>query len=139
MIGLFTREIEYEYPHPSLSIHILIFVEDAIRYAWNILRQHPHPGFDLQAASEKEITLELLNVLEKLRQTNVIDGFNSINFETVIREGNLTNYNGKHPDKEPDLVFRFCEIRAGHTKAPRWHYYRVQADRWKSSCWQFLL
>ena len=116
MIGFFTDEIEYEYPHPPISIHILIFVEDAIRYAWNILAQHPPPRFDLQTASEKMITLALLNVLEKLRQANVIDGFNSINFETVIREGNLTNYNGKHPDKEPDLVFRLCEIREGTQK-----------------------
>ncbi len=116
MIGLFTREIEYEYPHPPLSIHILIFVEDAIRYAWNILRQLPPSSFDLQTASEKKITLALLNVLEKLRQTNVLDGFNSINFETTSREGNLTNYNGKHPDKEPDLVFRLCEIREGTQK-----------------------
>lgn len=116
MTGFFTGEVEYKYPHPTLDIRILLVVEDSIRYAWEILRKHPPAGLSLSTASEKEITIVLLKVLEKLRGENIVNGFDSKTFETVIREGNLANYNGKHPDKEPDFVFRLCEIREGTEK-----------------------
>ena len=116
MTGFFTGKIEYKYPHPPLDIRILLVVEDAVRYAWKILKKDQTIEIGLSIASEKQITIALLDTLEKLRQTKIIVGFDSRNFETVIREGNLTNYNGKHPDKEPDLVFRLCEIREGTEK-----------------------
>ena len=116
MTGFFTEKVEYKYPHPPLDIRILLVVEDAVRFAWKILKKDQTVEIGLSIASEKQITIALLDTLEKLRQTKIIAGFDSRNFETVIREGNLANYNGKHPDKEPDLVFRLCEIREGTEK-----------------------
>ncbi|MCK4820397.1 hypothetical protein KA005_31825, partial [bacterium] len=113
MTGFFTGKVEYKYPHPPFDISILLIVEEAVRQAWKKLKRCVPEELSLSSASEKEITIELLNILENLRGKHIVDGFDSKTFETVIREGNLTNYDGKHPDKEPDLVFRLHEIRAG--------------------------
>lgn len=116
MSGFFVGKIKYIYPHPPLDIRILLVVESALRKAWRILKRDPPDGFDLQKASEKEITLALLEIMEILRVTGIVDGFSNIEFETITREGKLTNYNGKHPDKEPDFIFRLTEIRVGTEK-----------------------
>ncbi len=111
--GFFTSGAEYRLPHFPLDIRILLIVEEAVRQAWVLLKKDPPKGFHLNGASEKDITLILVRKLEDLRKSGYIDGFNGGNFETVIREGNLANYSGEHPDKEPDLVFRECGFRPG--------------------------
>lgn len=116
MAGFFTGKIEYAYPHPPLNIRIVLVVENAVRKAWEILKKEPPGGLYLPAAKEKSITIALLNIIEMLRATENVDGFNCREFETVIREGKLANYNGKHPDKEPDFIFRLTEIRVGTEK-----------------------
>lgn len=116
MAGFFTGKIEYTYPHERLDIRIVLVVENAVRKAWEILKNEPPEGLCLPAATEKSITIALLNIIEILRAREMVDGFNCREFETVTREGNLTNYNGKHPDKEPDFIFRLREIRAGTEK-----------------------
>ncbi len=116
MAGFFTGKIEYTYPHPPLNIRIILVVENAVRKAWEILKNEPPDDLYLPTATEKLITIALLNIIEILRATENVDGFNSREFETVIREGNLANYNGKHPDKEPDFIFRLTGIRAGTEK-----------------------
>lgn len=116
MPGFFTDKIKYIYPHPPLNIRIILVVENAVRKAWEILKSEPSKNLYITTATEKQITIALLDIIEKLRATGMVDGFNSREFETVIREGKLTNYNGKHPDKEPDFVFRLREIRTGTEK-----------------------
>ncbi len=116
MAGFFTGKIEYIYPHPPLDIRIILVAEQAIRKAWQILKVEPPEGLNLSNAIEKDITIALLDIIEKLRAAKIVDGFNNEVFETLTREGNIVNYDGMHPDKEPDLIFRLIEIRSNTEK-----------------------
>jgi hypothetical protein len=116
MPGFFVGEIKYTYPHPPLDIRILLVLENAVRKAWEILKDNQPNSFYLDSASEKSVTIALLDIMEELRTTGIVDGFSNKEFETVIREGKLTNFDGQHPDKEPDFVFRLTEVRVGTKK-----------------------
>ena len=101
-MNLQAGNISFIYPHPPLNIRIILVVENAVRKAWEILKIEPPENMDIFDATEKQITLALLDNLQKLKRAKIVDGFNDREFQAVIREGNLINYNGKHLDKESE-------------------------------------
>lgn len=85
---------------------MLLVVEDAVKKAWSILRGLPTLEFDLASADEDTITQKLHEVLmDDLFDTDIIPGFNGGLIAEGTREPKLRNFDRKHLDKMPDLVF----------------------------------
>ncbi|MCP3999006.1 MAG: hypothetical protein GY722_28680 [bacterium] len=72
--------------------------------AFEIIRERDYP---LTTAKEDEITTALRAVIENdLRQKGSVSGFSRSTFETVIRQSQVTNFDGSKPGKSPDLCFK---------------------------------
>jgi len=70
--------------------------------------------FNLAAANEDQVTAALRSTIESnLRQSGEVPGFDKRTFETVIRQGQWANYDGKSLTKAPDL---FCKLRDDETE-----------------------
>lgn len=104
--GFFTQGIEFILPHPPIPQRTILLLCKVIRRAWEILGTSPPDGFILHLATEDEITLELVDVIEnRLRKSSEVDGFDHARFGRVEREPKISNFNKKHPDKMPDIFF----------------------------------
>ncbi|WP_050382226.1 hypothetical protein [Bradyrhizobium pachyrhizi] len=104
--GFFAEGIDYRLPHPALDDSVLLIAHNAICHAFSLLRATPPDGFDLSSAQENAITQQLEWILEnRLRKSGKVAGFDERVFQKVRRGPEVTNYNGKHPSKKPDLVF----------------------------------
>ena len=102
-VGFFAAGVDYQLPHPAIDDAILVIVHDAICCAIAILRG---TGFSVGTAHENQITQQLHWILEdRLRQTGEVAGFDERVFRKVSRGPEVTNFDGKHPAKKPDLVF----------------------------------
>jgi hypothetical protein len=62
----------------------------------------------LTTYSEILFTRDLVDTLNSYLNdpSRPVPGFSGAIFETVIRGGEVSNYNGKHVEKRPDIVFR---------------------------------
>src|SRR5688572_16985296 len=104
--GFFATGIDFQLPHPPLDDSLLLVTHDAICRAFILLRQSPPSGFDLGTALEDQITRQLHWILEnRLRRSGEVPGFDERVFRKVWRAPEVTNFDGKHPSKKPDLVF----------------------------------
>ena len=104
--GFFAEGITFHLPHPALDDSVLLVTHEAVAYALALLRASPPAGFDLSSAQENAITQQLEWILEnRLRQTGEVPGFDERVFRKVRRGAEVTNFNGEHPSKKPDLVF----------------------------------
>lgn len=62
---------------------------------------------NLAEAKEDELTAALRSVIENdLRQSGSVNGFNRRNYESVIRQGEVANFDGTCRAKTPDLCFK---------------------------------
>ncbi|MDX8527756.1 hypothetical protein RFM68_24965 [Mesorhizobium sp. MSK_1335] len=104
--GFFADGIDYNLPHPALDDSVLLIAHNAIAQAFCMLRVAPPAGFELSSAPENAITQQLEWILENhLRKTGKVAGFDERIFQKVRRGAEVTNFDGKHPSKKPDLVF----------------------------------
>ena len=104
--GFFAEGIDYHLPHPALDNSVLLIAHNAICHAFSMLRATPPTGFDLSSAQENAITQQLEWILENhLRKSGKVAGFDEQIFQKVRRGAEVTNFDGKHPSKKPDLVF----------------------------------
>ena len=102
-LGFFATGVDYQLPHPAIDDAILVIAHDAICCALALLRGS---GFPLGTAHEDQITQQLHWILEDhLRQTGEIPGFDERVFRKISRAPEVTNFDGTHPAKKPDLVF----------------------------------
>lgn len=102
-LGFFAAGVEYDLPHPNIDNAVLLVAHNAIRRAFALLRD---TQFSLETAHENQVTQQLHWILEdRLRQTGEVPGFDERIFRKVWRAPKFTNFDGKHPAKEPDLVF----------------------------------
>jgi hypothetical protein len=107
--GFFANGISYRLPHPRLDDAVLLVAHDAICRGIELLRQSPPPNFALATAGEDEITRQLQWVLEnRLRKNGEVAGFDERVFRKVWRAPEVTNFDGNHPAKKPDLVFELA-------------------------------
>jgi len=91
----------------KIPVSLLVVVQNTLSTAWRILLKAVEAGeFSICAATEDEITERLHLILGELHAAgdDAVRGLSQ--FETSIREGNLRNFNGDHPDRQPDLTFR---------------------------------
>jgi hypothetical protein len=105
--GFFTRGVppeRYHLPHPRLNLPVLLLIRRVVLRAFELLREQQ---FNLVAAKEDQVTAALRSTIENnLRQSGEVPGFDKRKFETVIRQGNWDNYDGKSLTKAPDLFFK---------------------------------
>jgi len=101
-------------PHPPLSLRFHLVVEAAICAAWGLMTNRGRTGFDLQTANEDTVTHELYERLyDEVFDKGVVDGFGREVFASVRREPKVRNFNGRNPDKMPDLLVEFIDRPAG--------------------------
>ena len=110
MALLLSHEIPQPLPHPPLPLVYLLIVEAAFALAWQILRERRRPGFDLASAVERRVTQEFHEVLcDEVFAKGRVDGFDRDRFDVPIRGPEVKNFDGKHPDKRPDLLIRLVD------------------------------
>lgn len=103
--GFFTAAPEYRLPHPQVPLRIILTAHLALVKAFELLRAEPPTGFLLSTAKEDDITRQLHTILEdRLLGTNEVTGFDRRRIKNVVRAPEVTNYDGSHPAKKPDLV-----------------------------------
>ncbi|MFZ1934872.1 MAG: hypothetical protein WCB27_13280 [Thermoguttaceae bacterium] len=104
--GFFTQGVMYDLPHPPIPLQLLLIVHAVVERALQLLREFPPSGFALSLADEDTITFQLHWVIaNRLYKSKEVPGFNKRGFGKVWREPKVTNFDGQHPDKMPDLVF----------------------------------
>ena len=105
--GFFTRGVpaeRYHLPHPRLGLPVLLLIRRVVLRAFELLREQK---FNLAAAKEDQVTAALRSTIENnLHQSGEVPGFDKRKFETVIRQGQWANYDGKSLTKAPDLFFK---------------------------------
>ena len=104
--GLFTHgSPRHHLPHPVIATRLLLVAHAAFVQGFTMLRAAPPVGFVLATALEKDITRQLKDILANdLLPSGSVPGFNKVYFSYVVRDAELTSYDGKHPDKKPDIV-----------------------------------
>lgn len=103
--GFFTAIPEYSLPHPAVPLRIILTTHAALIKAFTLLRIDPPDGFRLGTAKEDEITRHLHGILEdRLLTTKEVEGFDRRRIRNVVRAPEISNYDGTHPAKKPDLV-----------------------------------
>src|ERR1039458_752425 len=114
-LGMFEYTTEGSHlPHPPLSLRSHLIVEAAICAAWELVTGRAQEGFDLKTAAEDAVTLQLYERLyDEVFDKGVVDGFNREVFASVHREPKIRNFNGRNPDKMPDLFVDFIDRPAG--------------------------
>lgn len=114
-LGIFEDNNEdVRLPHPPLPLQVHLVIEAAICAAWELMIRHGRKGFDLQAADEDTVTLELYERLyDEVFNKGIVEGFDREVFTSVHREPKVRNFNRLHPDKMPDLYVDFVDRPAG--------------------------
>jgi len=103
--GFFTALPRHELPHPPVPLRVILIVHLALIRAFELVRAHPPDGFILSTANEDAITRQLHTILEDgLLKTKEVAGFDRRRIRNVVRAPEMTNYDGTHPAKKPDLV-----------------------------------
>jgi hypothetical protein len=105
--GLFTLGVppeRYHLPHPRLGLPVILLVRRVLLRAFELLRERRFP---FATALEDEITAALRAIIENdLRQSGSVAGFNRREYETVVRQGQVVNFDGTRLSKTPDLCFK---------------------------------
>ena len=105
--GFFTLGVSpdrYQLPHPRLGLPVILLIRRVLCRAFELLRE---ANFQLAAAKEDEVTAALRSVIENdLRQSGSVPGFNGRTYEAVVRQGEVSNYDGTRRAKTPDLCFK---------------------------------
>lgn len=103
--GFFTTGLLHRFPHPAVPVRLILATHAALTLAFKILRTDPPEGFRLEDAGEDEITRVLKDILEDhLLDNGEVAGFDRRRFRNVVRAPEISNYDGSHPAKKPDLV-----------------------------------
>lgn len=103
-------------PYPTPSLPLRRAMESALRVAWKrITKGSSVYRKQLRAASEVQITTVLVEQLNAMRTdpNTPVPGFTGSLFETVVRGGEVTNFDGSALEKRPDMVFRTIGMPTG--------------------------
>jgi hypothetical protein len=104
--GFFTQGVVFKLPHPPVPLRLILIVHAVVERGLQLLRERPPSGFVLNLADEDTITFQLHWVItNRLYKSKEVPGFDKRTFGKPAREPKMTNVDGKHLDKMPDLVF----------------------------------
>jgi len=102
--GFFTAS-PHRLPHPAVPLRVILATHTALTRAFELLRSSPPAGFHLKDAKEDDITRQLHAILEdRFLTSQEIAGFDRRRIRNVIRAPEVSNHDGSHPAKKPDLV-----------------------------------
>lgn len=105
--GLFALGVpseQYHLPHPRLGLPVILLVRRVLLCAFDLLRER---NFALATAKEDEVTTALRAIIENdFRQTGKVAGFNRRSYETLVRQGQVINFDFTKLTKTPDLCFK---------------------------------
>jgi len=103
--GFFTAVPDYRLPHPPVPLRVILTTHRALLKAFELLRAGPPAGLLLATAKEDDITRQLHCILEdRLLGSKEVEGFDRRRIKNVVRAPEVTNFDGTHPAKRPDLV-----------------------------------
>ena len=86
---------------------LMIVVQNVMSTAWRVLLEDVRQGdFSICDTTEDQITERLQTILGELDAAGDSAVLGLTEFQTPVREGNVSNYDGTHVDKQPDLAFR---------------------------------
>lgn len=98
-------------PHKKLSPRLFWVVEAALRKAWEIVTSDTTATAAWRNEIEDKLTLRLMETLtDNVWHRKIIAGFDNTVFSTPNREAKIRNFNGRKPDKMPDLWLQFTVI-----------------------------
>ncbi len=97
---------DYRLPHPRVPVRYLLTVHAVVGSALAMLRKNPPPRFAFATALEDDITRPLQALLEnRFFRKSESPRLDRRIFRNVVRAPEVTNYDGTHPAKKPDLAF----------------------------------
>jgi len=101
--NLFGNPTVHPLPLPPIEPRVLRLIERAICKAWEMLRTNPPSTFNIDTATEDEVTLALHNTLvNRVLYTRAVPGFTPDLFR-VAREPKVWSHDEGSLDKMPDL------------------------------------
>ena len=94
-------------PYPPLPPALQRVIRAAIGAAWGIVLREISDG-RCDGSGEVSITIELERALNHLlnEEPSLVPGFSARIFETLVRGGEVVNYDRTSVEKRPDLTFR---------------------------------
>lgn len=97
---------KFEAPFPAWSHRDVQLVEQAIVSAWQHLVQNPAAKLVLNSGTEVEVSVQLIETLERILNAGHIKGFTGRRFSPPIRGQELQDVTGEQLEKRPDLTFQ---------------------------------
>ena len=98
-----------DYPFPEWYDGVKITIENAMKVAWTTIKSEPV----VLSGNENDITFKLEDVLQSMMDSGERNGFDTKTFQTIVRGADFENYDGRHIEKQPDLVFRLIAFTPG--------------------------
>lgn len=111
MLGIAPIVLDKPYPFPKWHQGLLIAVEEAVRAAWEHLKDDAIKDTAVKVGTETEITSELVEMLEKIRLAGTIRPFDELTIGKVHSGSEYTNYNKMALQKKPDIVVDLISAR----------------------------
>lgn len=108
--------IKLDAPYPAWSQKNIQTVELAVVYAWmtivnDALLGKAYASHLLSDATEVEVSVSLIGILESILNSGHIKGFNGRRFSPFVRGQELTNVTGSELEKRPDISIRLQASR----------------------------
>lgn len=115
--GFFTlgiRADQYDLPHPRISLPVILLIRRVLCRSFELLRKENYPFAE---AKEDVVTAALASVIENnLRHHGSVKGFNRWTYEKVVRQSQVSSFNGVKIRTSPDICFK---LRDRETEPPR--------------------
>lgn len=105
-LGLYEDSPEAcELPHKPIPLAVFFVVEQAIRFAWEVMRQRPREDFRLDREDEDPVTAELWErLLNEVFNRNIVPGFDTTLLMKPVREAKVSNFDRSKAELMPDLL-----------------------------------
>jgi len=93
-------------PFPAWQQKDIHLVEHAIVLAWQYLRPDAAATLDLNGQTEVEISVKLIDILERMLNAKSIKGFTGRRFSPPVRGQELVDVTAEELEKRPDFSIR---------------------------------
>lgn len=121
-LGLYAESADsWLLPHKPIPLPVFLVVEQAIRFAWEMMRRRPRNDFRLQREDEDPVTAELWErLLNEVFDRGIVPGFDTTLLMKPVREAKIANYNRSNIELMPDLLIGLQSRTAVSIPAQDW-------------------
>lgn len=98
-------------PFPAWTQKDIHIVEHAIFFAWQYLRPDAAAALVLNGQTEVEISVKLMDILDRMLNTKSMKGFTGRRFSPPPRGQELEDVTGKELEKRPDISIRLVSSK----------------------------